>query len=284
MKILKDILIVFLCVVLLFCAIGAWIYADNTRVCLSSYGIYSEKLPQVFDNYKIALITDFHNSKNYDKVLAITQQEKPNIIVIAGDLINMNSSDYSNAGILLKGLVKIAPTYYTFGNHEVWSKDQNKILKFAVGKGVKVLNNEISTVNYESGQFNLIGYKDIGKDDWHVDKTVLKSSLKSLYNKIPDKNLFNVLIFHRANYFDTISELPFDLVLSGHLHNGQIDLPIIQQWLLRTYVNNDKYSKGIYRNNNSQMIVSGGLEENFQKIRIHNTPEVVSVVLHPMES
>jgi len=283
MKIVKIVLLAFLSVVLFVGSFAAWIYVDNTSVAVSTYGIYSEKVPKVFEDYTIALITDFHNSKNYQKVINQTKQMNPNIIVIVGDLINMGSPDYSNAGKLLDGLVTIAPTYYTFGNHEMWSNRESIIRDFATKKRVKVLNNEVYTIHYESDAINLIGFKDMVKDDWHVNQADLKKSLKTLYDKIPDKDLFNLLLFHRANYFDTISKYPFDLVLSGHLHNGQIDLPIIQKWLLKNYVNNDSYTKGLYRKNDSQMIVSGGLEENLRKPRINNTPEVVGVVLHTIE-
>jgi len=283
MKNLKIVLLVILVDSLLIGSFAAWVFVDNTKVAVSTYAVYSEKLPEVFDNYKIALITDFHDSNNYQKVIAETKQMKPNIIVIVGDLINMGSTDYKNAGKLLDGLVTIAPTYYTYGNHEVWSNNQKNIYDFAVKKGVTILNDEVFTLKYENDSINIIGSKDIGKDDWHMKKADIEKNLKTLYAKIPNKDLFNVLLFHRANYFDTISKYPFDLVLSGHLHNGQINLPFIQKWLLKMYVNNDTYSKGIYRKNASQMIVSGGVEKNLTRPRICNTPEVVDIILHTME-
>ncbi len=251
-------------------------------VRLTKYDVYTKKINDVFDGYKMALITDFHNSENYPQILEQIDMSKPDVILIAGDLVSMNTTDYSNTEHLLAGLVKAAPTYYAFGNHEIWSDRAQEIAEVAKKKGVHLLNDQVVTIKKKNNTINLAGFMDIGKDDFHVDTSVIDQKLDALYRQISEPSQFSVLLFHRANYFDTVANHPFDLVLSGHLHNGQVNLPFVKKWILKKRVNNDQYSKGLYRIGDSQMVVSGGLEKSRTEPRIYNPAEVVLVTLHKM--
>jgi len=108
---------------------------------------------------------------------------------------------------------------------------------------------------------------------------VVDKKLKELSDIKENQGLFNILLFHRANLFDTVSKYPFDLTLSGHLHGGQIGLPFIQDFLLFQRHKSDKYIKGYYRKGNSQLVVSAGLSEDMTNPRIFNPPELVMVTL-----
>lgn len=263
--------------------IASYLFIENNRIVTSRYSIYSSKISPAFHNYKLALISDFHNSDNVHKILERVEDIKPQIIVIAGDAINMNDTDFSNAGALAEGLLKIAPVYFTSGNHEKWSLHEQEFLNYLADKGVNILNNSVAEIHLENGAINLIGYHDIIYSDNAMRYNILNSELKALYDKIKNKSLFSILVFHRANYFETVSQYPFDLVLSGHLHGGQINLPMIKPKILMGRFQNADYSKGYYRMNNTQMIVSAGLEKNYKYPRIFNPAEVVEVVLKYLE-
>ena len=38
---------------------------------------------------------------------------------------------------------------------------------------------------------------------------------------------YNILLFHRADLLDCFNDANYDLILSGHLHGGQINIPFI---------------------------------------------------------
>lgn len=279
----KIILCIFLISVVYIGTICSYIVWDNMRVVTTSYSIYSDKLPTAFDHYKIALITDFHNSSNGDKVIANVKKIEPDAIFMVGDMINMESENYDNFSHLMDALVKIAPTYYTYGNHEIWSNRTDELYYLASKKGVKVLNNDITTLTEEESSINLIAFKDPGADDHCAKKEYIEDNLKQYYAKRKIKNGFTLLLFHRANYFEQVVTSPYDLVLSGHLHDGQINLPIIQKQILRNNVNCDLYTRGLYRKGQCQMVISGGLEFNWKTPRVFNTPEVVDIQLRSIQ-
>jgi predicted MPP superfamily phosphohydrolase len=279
----KRLLVIFSKIILICFILGLliviYLTVENNVVVKSRYSIYSSKLSPVFDNYNLALITDYHNSYNVEKILKVVEDIDPKIIVIAGDIIQVDDINYYNIGTMCEGLLKIAPVYFTSGNHETWLANEGEFLNYLESKGIIILNNIVVEIRLEKRAINLIGYKDIIYSDDKMRYDILDNELETLYNKIKNKDLFNILVFHRANYFETVAKYPFDLVLSGHLHGGQINLPIIKSRILMNRFKNADYSKGYYRIGDSQMVVSAGLDKDFKYPRVFNPPEVVEVVL-----
>lgn len=273
---LKKTALILLTIVILF---AAYVLADINSIKIKEYVFSSQKIGDSFNNFKIALITDFHNSENFSKVIEKTRQISPDIITIGGDSVNLNQVFSGNLMWLLEELHTVAPIYFISGNHEVWSDTHDEIISQVEKYGVKILNNKATVLKRGDNSINLIGYRDIIYSDDAMRLNVMEEELNGLYEKIENKELFNILLFHRANYFDLVSEFPFDLVLSGHTHGGQINLPFIKELIMEKTLYSSKYVKGLYEKKGSAMIVSAGLERNLSQLRIFNTPEIVSITL-----
>ena len=106
-----------------------YILITNDIVVVSRYFISSKKIPEDFDNYKILQISDFHsNYRLINKTVKKIKREKPNIIVITGDLIDRYES-FDNIKKFLNMIKDIAPIYYVSGNHEIYYKRFIKLKK-----------------------------------------------------------------------------------------------------------------------------------------------------------
>lgn len=268
-------------------AAAAYIAWDNKRVVNASYTFESEKVPPQFDGFKIALITDFHNSGNYAEVAETVRIAEPDIICIVGDLVSMKTTNYSNTKELVSRLMKIAQVYYAYGNHEYYNAtyrgfSEPPIKEVLATDGVLFMNNEVRTVKRNGAIINLIGYGDSIHDDtdgafWQHAEPFMRDVGESI-----DKSVLSIMLLHRAQYFDEVSEYPFDLVLGGHMHGGEINIEPFKSQILKKRVGTDKYSKGEYFKNGHELIISGGCA-NGDGVRILNTPEVVSVTLKRVE-
>ena len=268
-------------------ATAAYIAWDNKRVVNASYTFESEKVPPQFDGFKIALITDFHNSGNYAEVAETVRIAEPDIICIVGDLVSMKTTNYSNTKELVSQLMKIAQVYYAYGNHEYYNAtyrgfSEPPIKEVLATDGVLFMNNEVRTVKRNGAIINLIGYGDSIHDDtdgafWQHAEPFMAEVGESI-----DKSVLSIMLLHRAQYFDEVSEYPFDLVLGGHMHGGEINIEPFKSQILKKRVGTDKYSKGEYFKNGHELIISGGCA-NGDGVRILNTPEVVSVTLKRVE-
>lgn len=284
MKYLKRTFIAIICIIVsAAAAFATYIAWDNSRVLNTEYTVRSEKIPDAFDGFKIALITDFHNSGNYEKVTDAVRDSSPDIICIVGDLVSMDTTDYSNTKKLINNLTHIAQVYYTYGNHEYFNatyrnSEEPPIKNILNGSGVIFVNNSAKTIKKDGQMINLIGYGDsIHGDGDGAFMEHAEPFFKDIA-KQTDKSVFSILMLHRAQYFDEVCKYPFNLVIGGHMHGGQINIEPIKSRILKNHVGTDKYSKGEYFENGNELIISGGCADN-DGIRIFNTPEIVTITL-----
>ena len=79
-------------------ALGIWTAWGNTALELNTCSISSNELPGVFDGYRIAHISDLHNTEigeGNSKLLSMLREAEPDLIAITGDLINSRNTDIS---------------------------------------------------------------------------------------------------------------------------------------------------------------------------------------------
>ena len=79
--------------------------------------------------------------------------------------------------------------------------------------------------------------------------------------------------------FDFYVKNNFDLVLTGHTHGGQISLPFIGGVIAPNQGLFPKYDNGLFKDKNTNMIVSSGIGNSLLPFRINNRPELVIVTL-----
>ena len=98
--------------------------------------------------YMIALVTDLHGRDGTD-VISLLQEEKPDIIAIAGDLVDSSLQDNQSSIYFLKKCTKIGFTVFSLGNHDYHiNSDDFAIIKDC---GVQLLND--TWVRYSGSVF-----------------------------------------------------------------------------------------------------------------------------------
>lgn len=273
-------IIILSCIVIAF-LIVIYVYFENTVLEITNYCIVNNKLPNEFNNYKIIQISDYHNEKSNiinDDLLRIIKKEKPNIIVITGDFIDSRKTNISVAIDLIKEIEGVAPIYYVTGNHEARITSYDELKRRLVEYNVIVLENETATIKKENSQINIIGVNDpqLAYEYSVDDSIIIKDELeKSNY----DKSLFSILLSHRPEVFKTYVEKNIDLVLSGHAHGGQIRIPFVGGVVAPNQGFFPKYTSGLFKENNTNMIISRGIGNSIIPIRINNRPELVIIKL-----
>ena len=93
----------------------------------------------------------------------------------------------------------------------------------------------------------------------------------NISNQDIQSDLFNILLIHEPDSIDSF-ENKFNLVLSGHSLNGQINIPIIKKLFLKN--GSKKYYNGYYNINGSPLYVSNGIGTTNFKYRLFNKPSV----------
>lgn len=281
-KILKFLFITSLTIILFVVLFACYVFYENSHIKITDYTIVSEKITAAEDGGKLAVIADYHNSDNYEMVLRKTKEIAPDVIIVAGDFINMEDKDFSNAEKLMRGLTDTAPVYFVSGNHERWLKsEENIFLNKMKNCGAVILNMDIAEVPIKNGKITITGYQDIIYADDDMREEYLNAQLEGMYSRLTKQqlNMFNILVFHRGNLLHNAARQNYDLIVSGHLHGGQINIPGIREKILKSKTGSDEFIKGYYEVDNSKAIISGGVGSNSKIMRVFNMPEVISITL-----
>ena len=166
-----------------------------------------EQIPRL--PLRIAQLSDIHMGSIGPSMLAEivekTNALSPQVILITGDLFD-NATPGTRA--VATGLEMFAaPVVFTSGNHEVYTGYDNVRQMLSATK-IRWLRNETMEFN---------GIRIIG-----VDNSYGTELLQSVLVRTPPSPMFTVLMNHQPRGFDIAAQHKVDLMLSGHVHNGQI--------------------------------------------------------------
>ncbi|MBD5084286.1 MAG: metallophosphoesterase [Clostridiales bacterium] len=238
-------------------------------------------LPAGFDGYKIVHLSDLHGheyGENSEKLLSLVGEQKPDLIVITGDLIDQEGQ-LQMIPALAKGLAAIAPTYYVTGNHE-WGLGTGTVkeLKGVLAQcGVTPLSNQYEILERNGAQMVLAGVDD---PNGYADQITPEELYARIENNAP--GLFTLLLAHRNDRFGQYANAGYDFVMSGHGHGGIVRLPFLGGLVGTNRQFFPKWTSGIYTLGDSTLFVSRGLGNNtvpFQGFRVFNRPELAVVTL-----
>ncbi|MDX5982134.1 metallophosphoesterase [Exiguobacterium profundum] len=268
---------------LLFVALGILLFtATYNGLTVRTYDVTSDKL-SADESLRIVLLSDLHSaSYGYKQSILIDQvrAQKPDLIALPGDLLDRYRSP-EPAFELIEGLEGIAPMYFVTGNHEIDGSDdyvRHNVKDVFRSYGVNVLEDEWETVTINGIDLviggledPLRGFRENIYTDWDAESTAAMQDIA------PDET-FKVLLSHRAEQVDTYAKLPFDLVLSGHAHGGQVRIPYLMNGLFAPDQGFfPKYAGGLYEHETFTHVIGRGFNYSFNIPRIYNPPEIVVI-------
>ena len=277
-------------VVILLAVIIGFIWAQNNFIFTKSYIYTSDSVPKTFVGYKIAHVSDIHNS-NIGVVSAVNRAD-PDIIIVTGGYADSNGNIDNSIDILNK-LSKITTTLYITGDdtvegitnavgegpilldekaYSVESPDVDEsafIDKYIGDRIVKQAEDDnqdaIDYIAYTKEKLDKDSSRYIQISGFKDDKETV-SILDDIYNVIgTDKSVFQIIATSQYSEFDEISKADVHVMFSGSTH-GNKD-------------NGTKYVKGTYTNNGTTMFLSGGIGNLDGENRILNFPEITVVTL-----
>lgn len=258
-----------------------WTAWGNTTLELNTYTISSRELPDAFDGYRIAQVSDLHNAEFGDRsqrLLEMLREAEPDMIAITGDLIDSRKTNITVALAFAEEAVKFAPCYYVSGNHEARVSEYQDLKTGLEAAGVTVLDDAQVKIEVSGESITVIGVNDpsFHADYLTSDATVMDRKLSELSSEDAG---FAILLSHRPELFDTYVAHDMDLILTGHAHGGQFRLPLIGGLIAPNQGLFPKYNDGLYSEGNTNMIVSRGLGNSIIPFRFNNRPEVVLIEL-----
>ncbi len=262
-------------------ALGGWIIWENQSPMLTKITVTCADTPNELVGFRIAHISDFHNTKYPDdgqSMIDNIKQEQPHLIAITGDLIDSYTTDAERSLNFTQRLVEIAPVYYVTGNHEgrlddIYPDFEAKLIQ----QGVHILRNQQELIEANGYSFRIIGI-----DDPRFTTNKLAEEEAMLLHYISQFEVetapFTLMLSHRPEGFDACCDANIDLVLTGHNHGGIIRIP----WLGGLYAEGKlfpEHDSGLFYRDQTVMFVHRGSGNNSLTFRVNNRPEVVILTL-----
>lgn len=264
-----------------------YLYNANTNLKQTNYLVKSKKLPESFNEFKIAHISDFHNTNSKrikSTIIETLKKNAPDVIVITGDLIDSRRTNITSAIDFLKSIINIAPVYFVLGNHESRLRDTKELIEHAENIGVNVLRNISVQITRQGHTIDITGLDDPG---FYITlenaNEILEKTDRSLNKVVKLNDKFSILLTHRPELIKLYSKYNFDLIFTGHAHGGQIRIPGIGGIIAPGQGLFPKYTRGIYSEHNTKMVLSCGIGNSRFPFRINNRPEIVFVTLQKDE-
>jgi len=242
-------------------------YVEPFNLSIKEYKIESKNIPNSFDSLKIIHFSDLHfgSSVNLDyvkKVVELINKQEPDIVMFTGDLldkrVNPNKEEIKEIKSELNKIESTLGNYAVSGNHDYeFIKDFKTILS----DNFTILNNEEKLIYYkENTPISITGFVDSLEDKPIYD--ILKN----------DNNYFRFVLIHEPDEFDKIKDYNFNIMFSGHSHNGQIRIPLLGK--IYTPKGAKKYYEEYYNMNNKELFISNGIGTSGINIRFMSEPTI----------
>ena len=267
-------------------------YKGKYNYKVLSYELEYDDLPSVFDGFKITQISDIHcgSFDNPEKVkygINLINEQKSDIVLFTGDLVNNKSEEVIPWIKLFKQIKAPQGVFSVLGNHDYgdytsWETETAKLknmkdfYKANKDLGWDLLLNESRFIEKDGERIAIVGVENWGKGGFKKAGDLNKALEKV---KLED---FKILMSHDPSHWEA-EILPhphtIHLTLSGHTHGMQfgIEIPGWFKWSPVQW--RYKQWAGIYANSNQRINVNRGFGYLGYPGRVGIWPEVTVITL-----
>lgn len=266
------------------CLISIWI--SYNWLTVTKFSVTSSKITSPF---RIVLLSDLHDHRFdscNEKLSEMIKEQMPDIIIIDGDMINGDSENAETAVKLIHLLIDIAPVYYSYGNHEYYyiEAGHDGLQEELECAGAEVVNYRNIDIQVKGNSVRIGGLYEYGGDTYMQSDEENQRAVSYL-QKYAETDRYLIMCAHRPESFyplESTEQWGIDLILSGHLHGGQVIIPGIGGIYNTLDGFFPEYDYGQYKLGSGDMIITRGLSSNRKLLpRFNNPPEIAVVDVSP---
>lgn len=195
-------------------------WKPGERFLVGNERIWLDALPEAFHGLRIVQISDIHHGLFLPKEWlseAVRQANRldPDIIALTGDFVTYSRRNIEPAAELLGRLRARFGVYAVLGNHD-FRVDPVAVSAALRRQHIDVLRNRHISLRFGSELLYLAGVDDYGYG----------ADLRRAIRGVP-RGAATVLLAHNPRVIHLASRNGVSLVLSGHTHGGQVNLPLL---------------------------------------------------------
>jgi len=227
------------------------VWRPEQRFLVNDERIWLDALPSAFQGLRVVQISDIHHGLFLPKEWlseAVRQANhlNPDIIALTGDFVTYSRRNIEPAAELLGRLRARYGVYAVLGNHD-FRVDAAAVTHALRGQQIDVLRNRHVALELGGQSVYLAGVDDYGYG----------ADLRRAMRGVP-RDAATILLAHNPRVIHLASRHNVSLVLSGHTHGGQVNLPLIGTVYGRS-PERLRYKIGWDRMGSTQIYVSRGI-------------------------
>lgn len=270
--------------IILLVTLGLDILWSMTALQTTTYEFTSSKISEPV---RFVFLSDLHCrnfGKHNQELCKCIADQKPDFIALVGDIINRSSTknEIDEVCSFIKDLTKIAPVYYSLGNHEEQyiSTNGDEVLQQIESASAILLNDTYIDVDVHGQSLRLGGMIKLAYLAVEKEEDEANIFLDNFCNT----DRLKILLNHRPEGFyfgDACQVWSVDFILSGHTHGGLIRFPFVGGLYAPIQGAFPEVYYGEYKFENNLMVITSGLAGHGMIPRINNPPEIVVIDLVP---
>jgi hypothetical protein len=220
----------------------------------------------------------FFGNQELERLVNHVNTLEGDALVITGDIFHTPLTPVESATPILK---KLRPrrlgNYVVLGNHDFYAGEWRSVAALQQS-GLELLRNQWRTFEEGTTRIHLGGIDD-PMDNWVWGAKF--PAFPAFMRKAPGADAFKILLSHRPSVLPLASRAGMDLVLAGHIHGGQVIVPVPGNRGLSLARVASPYTHGWYRSGSSRMYLSRGVGLTFIPWRVNCPPEISVFHLKP---
>jgi predicted MPP superfamily phosphohydrolase len=226
---------------------AAW----DGRIDITDQRIWLNYLPEAFRGFRILQLSDIHHSRYFPldrvaRMVELSNRLQPDLVALTGDFITYSRASIEPIAEMLGELKARAGVVAVLGNHD-FRVGAIPIERALQKRGIEVLRNRHMLLRRGGDVLPIAGV-----DDYHYGANP-ERALAGIPKGSP-----TVLLAHNPRQLETLAEYGVSLVLSGHTHGGQVNLPLLGSIYGRS-PERLRYKIGWDRMGDTQIYVSRGI-------------------------
>jgi len=195
-----------------------WVSSD--RFAVNNERIWLDALPEAFSGLRIVQISDIHHGlflpeQWLAEAVQQTNRLRADIVVLTGDFVTYSRANIEPAAEILSRLRARYGVLAVLGNHD-FRVGADAVTSALRRKHIEVLRNQHVAIQFGGSSLYVAGVDDYGYG----------ADVRRAVRGIP-RDSATVLLAHNPRIIHLASRHGVSLVLSGHTHGGQVNLPLL---------------------------------------------------------
>jgi predicted MPP superfamily phosphohydrolase len=231
-------------------------------------------LPEALDGLRVGHLSDFHlgaplslGNRASARAVDWVARRRPEVVCVTGDLVSHPRGEPR----LRELLAQLDRPFVVLGNHDIAvTRDPfSQAAELRDLEQARLLRDSAETLELRGEPISVVG----------VDPETYRARGSRPHELVEPGASFRLLLCHYPSVVDRLPPGAFHLVLSGHLHAGQICLPLARGRRLTLAHPRARFVSGVYQTPTALMHVSPGSGTTFVPFRFFARPEVTELVL-----